>query len=82
MSLDETETKKLVEHLLDLYSEKRNWQAVADDFGVPKIVVWRIANDGYVPQKNSIRRALGLPEIIRVYQKRDSHGRFMRKFGE
>ncbi len=72
---------ELAQGLLALHENLGNWQAVADKFvGVPKIVVWRIANDGYEPQKNEIRRALGLSEFIVVKQKRDAKGRFIRKF--
>ena len=87
MSLDRTETEELAQRLLVRYSKLRNWQAVADEFRVgefevPKIVVWRIANDGYEPQKNEIRRALGLSEIIIIRQKRDTKGRYMRKLSQ
>ena len=76
MSLDETEIKEFAQHLLGLHSKLESWQAVADKFGVPKIIVWRIANDGYEPKKNSVRRALGLSEITIVKQKRNAKGRY------
>lgn len=75
----DNELEELVQDILELYSKYNNWQAVGDHYDVPKIVVWRIANDSYEPKKNEIRSRLGLSEIIEVHQKRDKKGRFIRK---
>lgn len=76
---DTKSLQELVEIIKNLKEELRTWGAVGDHFGVHRIVVWRIANDGYEPKRNSIRRLLGLPEIIQVEQYRNSKGRFIRK---
>ena len=82
MSPNGSEIEFLANYLLKSHSKLGNWQAVADEFGVPKIIVWRIAKDEYEPMKNSVRLALGLSEITIVRQKRDPQGRYMRKFGD
>ncbi len=76
MSSNGSETQELAQRLKILYSELGTWQAVADEFGVPKIIVWRIAKDGYEPQKNEVRRALGLSEITIVKQRRNAKGQY------
>lgn len=76
MSSNGSEIESLAKYLRKSYSEKSNWQAVADEFGVPKIIVWRIAKDEYEPKKNSVRRALGLSEITIVKQRRNAKGQY------
>ena len=80
--MDDEELTKLAEKLRFLYVELGSWQKVANEFDVPKIVVWRIAKDGYEPQKNNIRRKLGLREKIVSFHARDNKGRFARKATE
>ncbi len=76
MSSNGSEIESLAKYLRKSYSEKRNWQAVADEFGVPRIIVWRIAKDEYEPKKNSVRRILGLSEITEIRQKRNAKGQY------
>lgn len=78
---DTKSLQELVRTIENLKSELKTWEAVGNHFGVHKIVVWRIVNDGYEPKDNDVRITLGLPEVIQVKQYRDAKGRFIRKFG-
>ena len=82
MSDDRTEIDDLAQRLLDLHSKLKTWQKVGDIFGVPKIIVWRIAKDDYEPKKNEVRRALGLSEIIEIKQRRNAKGQYVKNFGD
>lgn len=61
----------------DLYKKLGTWQRVADHYGVHRSVVWRIANQDYVPRANIIRKKLNLPQIIERALPRNSQGRFV-----
>jgi len=63
----------------ELKAQLLTWRSVADHYGVGVAVVWRIANDGYEPQGNDVRRRLGLEEILHIRAARNKHGRFQRR---
>lgn len=70
---------RLIQEIVDKRSELRTWEAVGKFYAVPKIVLWRIVNDNYEPQKNEIRIKLGLAEILFVKTHRDRQGRFQKR---
>ena len=71
--------EELVDELARLKEELGTWQAVGDQYGVSRAVVWRIVNEGYEPKDNSLRRKLGLEELIIIRARRDEHGRFQKQ---
>ena len=77
----ENEIVTLAYKISDLYDELGTWEKVGEYYGVPKIVLWRIVNDGYEPKKNRIRCLLGLSEIIEQRRRRDPKGRFVKDIG-
>ena len=46
----------------------KTYQMLADEYGVNKAIVWRIANDSYEPKDPEIRKRLGLPLIVIQYK--------------
>ena len=70
------ELARLAARISDLYEELGTWEGVGKHFGLPKIILWRIANDGYEPKKNKTRRRLGLSVIVEQRQSRDTSGRY------
>lgn len=60
--------------------EQRNtlmtYSQIAEFWGISKGTAWRIVTSGYEPKKASIRKQLGLPEIITVPVYRNNKGRF------
>ena len=55
-----------VEMLNDDYSYLKSWGAVAEQYGVTKPVVYRMARKGYEPKDPSIRLRLGLSAAANV----------------
>ena len=70
---------ELADEILELKSKLITWRAVAQHYSVSPAVVWRIANDGYEPKGNEVRRKLGLEEIVYFRATRDKRGRFQRR---
>ena len=70
------ELEILAGKLLDLHDELGTWERVGNHYGIPKITLWRIVNDGYEPRGKEPRRKLGLSEIVEHRIRRDSRGRF------
>jgi len=52
--------------MLEKHGDGNSWRKVADEFGVSPSMAWRIAKEGYEPQDNEIRAALGWPLIVKV----------------
>ena len=73
---------RLQKEIAEFYDDLGSWEKVGDHYGVHRIVVWRIVNQGYEPKSNDVRRKLGLPEIIQRKAYRDEAGRFARPPGE
>lgn len=71
-------TARLQKEIAELYDNLDSWEKVGKHYGVHRIVVWRIVNNGYEPMANDVRRKLGLPEIIQRKAYRDKSGRFAR----
>ena len=70
------ELARLAARISDLYEELGTWEGVGKHFGLPKIIPWRIVNDGYDPKNNKTRRRLGLSPIVEEKQMRDTNGRY------
>ena len=64
LRIDEIGT--LISILRNKHRDGRPWQSIADDYGVQKVVPYRIVEDNYEPKDNVIRRKLGLPYIIKA----------------
>ena len=71
----------LANKLIALHGELGTWEKVGKHYRLPKIVLWRIAHDGYDPKNNKTRRILGLSEIIEQKIRRDTKGRFTKDIG-
>ena len=70
------ELARLAARISELYEELGTWEGVGKHFGLPKIILWRIVNDGYEPKKNKTRRRLGLSTITEQRQPRSASGRY------
>jgi hypothetical protein len=46
------------------YDLARSWRVVGEQYGLPKITVYRIACRGYEPKSPAIRARLGWPEHV------------------
>ena len=75
MGMDK-ELERLANKISDLYEELGTWEGVGSHYGLPKIILWRIVNDGYEPKNNKTRRRLGLSAIVEKKQMRDTSGRY------
>jgi hypothetical protein len=47
--------------------------------GTSPAVIWKIEHKGYVPKSNSVRRALGMTELITYEVERNGEGRFTKR---
>lgn len=70
------ELLRLADELSLLHEKLGTWEKVGAHYGLPKITLWRIVNDGYEPKNNRTRQILGLSEIIVQRRLRDAKGRF------
>lgn len=66
----------LAKEIWRLKDELGTWAEVGRHYDVSRVVVWRIANEGYEPKAEEIRSKLGLTERIVQEVKRDKFGRF------
>ena len=70
--------QQLKDDLLRELQAGKTYQVLADEYGVNKAIVWRIANDSYEPKDNEIRKLLKLPIIVIQY-KHPVTGKFVKK---
>lgn len=76
---DDKSIEDLIDEVWEFKEKFGTWQAVGDQYGVSRTVVWRIANDGYEPRNRDARFKLGLDEILLVRASRDPQGRFQKR---
>ena len=61
-----------------LYDELETWQAVGNALGINKAVAYRYANEpGWEPRRADLRKALGLPKLELIRQRRGPKGTFV-----
>lgn len=67
-SLDDEFNYGLVPELLGLYENLGTWQAVGNQYGIPKEKAWAMATQGFQPfADNELRWKLGLSGLIEVW---------------
>jgi len=76
-----TARNAIQDRLIALYALRGSWRAVGLELDVSSGMAWRVANEGYEPKDDVIRKKLGFPQVIKQTVYRDEHGRF-RKAGE
>jgi hypothetical protein len=63
-----------------LYEALNTWQAVGEKLGINKAVAYRYANEPeWEPRRADLRKALGLPRIELIRQRRGPKGTFEQK---
>jgi len=55
------------------------WAAIAREYGVSTAVLWRLANESYIPKGTETRLKLSLPELTTQEVWRDRFGRFTKE---
>lgn len=68
--------ENLKESLLKRKEDGETWAGMAREYDVNPAVIWRIAHEGYNPQKKETRKKLGLPGIVQQEVYRNDKGRF------
>jgi len=56
-----------------------SWASLAEEYGVHRAVLWRIAFDNYEPKRPDLRKQLRLPQVLTQTARRDEGGRFARR---
>ena len=69
----------LREQLIKRNENGETWAAMAREYGVSTAVLWRLANEGYIPKGTETRLKLSLPELTTQEVWRDRFGRFTKE---